>query len=83
MIDGSHIKVHQHGTGAKGGNQAIKIRLAVDAHGMPVRMLITEATTADCTQAAKLIEGIEAENLLADKGYDTDALIVLKTLLCS
>ena len=23
MIDGSHIKVHQHGTGAKGGNQAI------------------------------------------------------------
>ena len=40
-------------------------------------MLITEGTTADCTQAAKLIEGIEAENLLADKGYDTDALIDL------
>ena len=23
MIDGSHIKVHQHGAGARGGNQAV------------------------------------------------------------
>jgi len=37
----------------------------VDAHGMPVRMLVTEGTTADCAQAAKLIEGIDAENLIA------------------
>ena len=32
-------------------------------------------TTADCTQAGKLIEGLTAENLLADKGYDGDAII--------
>lgn len=43
-------------------------------------MLITEGTTADCSQAAKLIEGIDAENLLADRGYDVDAIIALATL---
>ena len=42
---------------------------------MPVRVLITAGTTADCTQAGKLIEGLTAENLLADKGYDSDAII--------
>ena len=38
-------------------------------------MLITEGTRADCTQAATLIEGIDAENLIADRGYDTDEII--------
>ena len=52
-----------------------KIHLAVDAHGMPVRMLITEGTRADCSQAEHLIEGIDAEYLLADKGYDSDKII--------
>ena len=51
------------------------MHLAVDAHGMPVRIIITQGTTADCSQAGKLIEGINAESLLADKGYDTDEVI--------
>ena len=38
-------------------------------------MVITEGATADCTQAGELIEGIDAEYLLADKAYDTDAII--------
>ena len=38
-------------------------------------MLITEGATADCTQAGQLMEGIDAAYLLADKGYDTDAII--------
>ena len=38
-------------------------------------MLITHGTAADCTQASKLIEGITAEYLLADKAYDSDAII--------
>ena len=40
---------------------------------MPVRMFITAGTVADCTQAHRLVEGIDAANLLADKGYDSDA----------
>ena len=51
------------------------MHLAVDAHGMPVRAIITEGTTADCTQASALIEGLTAEYLLADKGYDTNDII--------
>ena len=42
---------------------------------MPVRIIITQGTTADCTQASKLIEGITADNLLADRAYDTNAII--------
>ena len=42
---------------------------------MPVRMLVTAGTTADCTQACKLVEGIDAGSLIADKGYDSDAII--------
>ena len=52
-----------------------KIHLAVDAHGMPVRIFITAGTTADCKHGEKLIEGIDAGALLADKGYDTDAIV--------
>ena len=42
---------------------------------MPVRMVVTEGTTADCTQAGKLIEGLSAEHLLADRGYDSDTIV--------
>ena len=30
---------------------------------------------ADCTQAGKLIEGLPAEHLIADKGYDSDEIV--------
>jgi transposase len=40
-------------------------------------MLVTAGTTADCTQAGKLIEGIDADNLIADKGYDSDEVVEL------
>ncbi|OLF58432.1 hypothetical protein BTN33_12620 [Aeromonas veronii] len=52
-----------------------KIHLAVDGHGMPIKCIVTSGTTADCTQAATLIDGLEAAYLLADRGYDTNALI--------
>ena len=42
---------------------------------MPVRLAVTEGTVADCSLALPLIEGIEAECLLADKAYDTNAII--------
>lgn len=46
---------------------------------MPVRLIVTRGTTADCTQAIPLIQGIEAEHLLADKAYDSDAIIAAAT----
>ena len=42
---------------------------------MPVRIVVTEGTRADCSQADTLIEGLPAEHLIADKGYDTDAIV--------
>ena len=42
---------------------------------MPVRILITEGTRADCKEAVHLIEGISAEVLLADRGYDTNDIL--------
>ena len=42
---------------------------------MPVRAIITEGTRADCKEAIHLIEGIDAQNLLADRGYDTSEIV--------
>ena len=42
---------------------------------MPVRIFVTQGTTADCTQAGHLIKGIHADYLLADRGYDSNAII--------
>ena len=38
-------------------------------------MFITSGTTADCTQGSRLIEGLNAGYLLADKGYDSNEII--------
>ena len=44
---------------------------------MPIRILATEATRADSSLAPELIEGLSAEHLIADKGYDSDAIVAL------
>ena len=47
----------------------------MDAHGLPLRVLITAGPVADCTQADQLTAGFAAERLLGDKAYDTDAIV--------
>ncbi len=42
---------------------------------MLIRVVITKNTTADCTQASRLIEGVTAEYLPADCDYDSDAIV--------
>ena len=49
----------------------------MDALGNPLRILITEGTSADCTKAQELIQGFSATYLLADRGYDSDSIIDL------
>ena len=51
------------------------MHLAVDANGMPVRISVTAGTGHDCKQACALIDGIYAEWLLADRAYDSNAII--------
>ncbi len=40
-----------------------------------MRIIVTEGTRADCKLALALIEGILAEFLFADRGYDTNEII--------
>ena len=47
----------------------------MDAHGMPVRVIITQGTDADCQQALPLMAGIKANYLLADRGYDAQYIL--------
>jgi transposase len=52
-----------------------KIHAVVDALGNPVRWLLTGGEVADITQAKSLLDGLKADAVLADKGYDADLLI--------
>lgn len=42
---------------------------------MPVRVIVTAGTIADCTQPTELIDGIAAQFLLADRDYDSNELV--------
>ena len=52
-----------------------KIHAIVDALGNPVALSLTPGQAADITQAEPLLDQIDPEALLADKGYDSDALV--------
>ena len=52
-----------------------KLHLAVDKNGLPIRAIITEGKTADCSQVEDLIQGIQAQYLLADRGYDSKSIL--------
>ena len=58
----------------KGGNNS-KVHLAVDSHGLPVRISLTEGTAADCNHFINLINGLEAQHCMADRAYDTNKII--------
>ena len=52
-----------------------KIHAVVDALGNPVALSLTPGQAADITQAEPLLDRLEPDALLADKGYDSDALV--------
>ena len=52
-----------------------KIHAIVDALGNPLALSLTPGQAADITQAVPLLDQVEPKALLADKGYDSDALV--------
>ena len=52
-----------------------EIHAIVDALGNPVALSLTPGQAADITQAEPLLDQIDPEAFLADKGYDSDALV--------
>ena len=52
-----------------------KIHLLCNELGGPVDFLLTAGQVADCTQAIPLLGERQASAVLADKGYDADAIV--------
>ena len=61
--------------GRSRGGLTTKIHAIVDALGNPVALSLTPGQAADITQAEPLLDQIDPEAFLADKGYDSDALV--------
>lgn len=47
----------------------------MDALGNPVHLHITPGNVADVSEASELIEAARGKNFIADKGYDSDAVV--------
>ena len=85
IIDSTTVRAHPCAAGAphkKGGqwSQALgrsrggfstKVHVSVDALGNPLRFTLTGGQAHDITQAYELIDGIESEYVIADRGYDS------------
>jgi transposase len=85
FLDGSYVRAHQHASGARHGEEraigrsrggnTTKIHIAADAHGNPIDFEITGGEVHDAKIASKLIEKVDlAEVIVADKGYDSEAI---------
>lgn len=61
--------------GRSRGGFGTKIHASVSGLGLPVELVLTAGQAADVTQAETLLEGVPAEVVIADKGYDSKALV--------
>ena len=57
------------------GGLNTKIHAVCDALGNPLRFKLTPGNTSDTGQLVELIEGLPGQELLADKAYDSDAIV--------
>jgi transposase len=82
-VDATYVRVHAHGTRARGGYQAqavgrsrggltSKVHLLVDALGYPVRFVVTGGERNDVTQAPALLPPGRGAQVICDRGYDAD-----------
>jgi len=61
--------------GRSRGGLTTKIHALVDANGLPIALKLTEGQAHDGRSAADMLGGLgEGQVLLADRGYDSDAL---------
>ena len=84
IIDGTIVRVHQHGTGARGtptqamgrsrGGLTTKIVALVDALGDLVRFVLQPGQQHHSAGVAPLLEELDFEALLADKAFDSNTL---------
>ena len=83
-LDSTSVKAHRHSAGARGkgeeaigrarGGRGTKVHAVCDGLGYPLAVALTAAQEHDAPQAAGLLEGQAAGQVVADRGYDSDAL---------
>ncbi len=61
--------------GRSRGGFGTKIHASVSGLGLPVKLVLTPGQAADVTQADALREEVVAEVVIADKGYDSKAVV--------
>ena len=61
--------------GRSRGGLSTKIHILVDALGNPVEFILTGGQEADVTHAEPLMKGYAAGAFIADKAYDSDAVV--------
>jgi len=61
--------------GRSRGGFSTKLHVAVNGLGLPVELQLTPGQQADVTQAQALLEGHRPAAVIADKAYDSDALL--------
>ena len=87
MIDATIVRAHacsagynknsqdQEALGRSKGGFSTKVHALVDALGNPLKFILTPGQRHDITQADSLVQDLENTMLLADKGYDSNALV--------
>ena len=63
--------------GVSRGGLNTKIHAVIDGLGNPLRFKLTPANLSDVGELPGLIEGLPAKALLADKAYDSNAVVEL------
>ena len=66
---------HLQALGRSRGGLSTKIHAACDSHGNPLRFILTAGFCADYDSALALLEGLSAEVVIADKGYDANYIV--------
>jgi transposase len=61
--------------GRSRGGFGTKIHAAVNGLGLPVQIVLTPGQAADVTQAQTLLKEVPFEVVIADKGYDSQAVV--------
>jgi transposase len=85
FVDSTQVKVHRCGLNAAGGREAqaigktkggwnTKVHALVDRAGMPQALSLSPGNEADVSHAPEILETLAAGKVVADKGYDSNAL---------
>jgi transposase len=60
--------------GRSRGGLTTKIHTLADAQGRPVRFILTAGQAHDVTTVADLLDGLDADGVIADRAYDSNAV---------